>query len=246
MVASAATGEFKQILPEFLPDTGALAWQVGTPTPGGRAFRAAVDLARYPSLSAEPVRIQADRPAGVDELRFTLDGAVPTAAAPRLDAPIRLPGPTALRVRGFAGGVPVTPVATRQLWIGPLPPAPTLMLALDHALIDDPEIGVQPNDWWRRQQKLPDDPAFGPLRLVRRRHWARERRQWIKPVHLMVVDAKGLAFEGRARLRRFGTAAGDGFPTDTVRVRSEQYPSKTPPKSSTTRSPACKARSPAR
>jgi hypothetical protein len=190
---------------------GALAWQVGTPTPGGRAFRAAVDLARYPSLSAEPVRIQADRPAGVDELRFTLDGAVPTAAAPRLDAPIRLTGPTALRVRGFAGGVPVTPVATRQLWIGPLPPAPTLMLALDHALIDDPEIGVQPNDWWRRQQKLPDDPAFGPLRLVRRRHWARERRQWIKPVHLMVVDAKGLAFEGRARLRRFGTAAGDGF-----------------------------------
>ena len=35
-------------------------------------------------------------------------------------------------------------------------------------------------------------------------------------------------------------ASGDGWPTDTVRVKSEQYPSKTPPKSSTTRSPACR------
>ncbi len=35
-------------------------------------------------------------------------------------------------------------------------------------------------------------------------------------------------------------------PTDTVRVKSQQYPSKTPPKSSTTRSPAASRRSPAR
>ena len=38
----------------------------------------------------------------------------------------------------------------------------------------------------------------------------------------------------------------DGVPTETVRVRSEQYPSKTPPKSSTTRSPSTNLRSPAR
>ena len=33
-------------------------------------------------------------------------------------------------------------------------------------------------------------------------------------------------------------ASAEGGPTDTVRVKSQQYPSKTPPKSSTTRSPA--------
>ncbi len=192
-------------------EPGAFAWRVGPPTPAGREFRPAPDLAKYPSLSPGPLRVQPDRPPGVQELRYTVDGSVPTADAPRLDGPLRLTGPTALRLRGYSDGVPVTPVVTRQFWVGPPPPAPTLMLTLDPQLITDPEIGIELNDRWRRQQELPDDSALGPLRLTRRRDWARERRQWIKPAHLLALDAEGLLFDGWARVRRFTMAVGPGF-----------------------------------
>ena len=191
------------------PET--LAWRVGLPTPAGRVFRPAPDLAKYPSLSPGPFRIDIDPPSGVEELRYTLDGTVPTAEAPRLDGPLPLTRPTALRLRGYSGGVPVTAVVSRQFWVGPLPPAPTLMLALDPRLITDPEIGIELNDRWRRQQELPDDPALGPLRVTRRRGWARERRQWIKAADLLALDQDGLLFDGRARVRRFTMAVGPGF-----------------------------------
>ena len=191
------------------PET--LAWRVGLPTPAGRVFRPAPDLAKYPSLSPGPFRIELDPPSGVEELRYTLDGTVPTAEAPRLDGPLTLTRPTALRLRGYSGGVPVTAVVSRQFWVGPLPPAPTLMLALDPRLITDPEIGIELNDRWRRQQELPDDPALGPLRVTRRRGWARERRQWIKAADLLALDRDGLLFDGRARVRRFTMAVGPGF-----------------------------------
>jgi hypothetical protein len=191
-------------------EPGALAWRVGPPTPHGRTFRPAPDLARYPSLSPGPLRVGPDRPPGVEELRYTVDASVPTAVAPRLEGPLELTRPTALRLRGFAGGAPVTAIVTRQFWIGPPPAAPTLMVALDPNLLTDPEIGIIPNDRWRRQQDLPDDSALGPLRLTRRRVWARERRQWLKPAHLLALDGEGLVFDGRARVRRFTMAVGPG------------------------------------
>ena len=97
------------------------------------------------------------------------------------------------------------------------------MLTLDPQLITDPEIGIKPNDRWRRQQELPDDPALGPLRLTRRRDWARERRQWIKPAHLLVVDRDGVLFDGRARVRRHTMAVGPGFGVH-VRTRDPLRP----------------------
>jgi hypothetical protein len=190
---------------------GALAWQVGTPTPAGRQFHPGPDLARYPSLSPTPLRITPERPAGVEELRYTLDGGVPTAHSPRVEGPLQVGQPIALRLRGYSGGSPVTPIVSRQFWIGPPPAVPTLMLALDPRLIWDPDIGIEPNDRWRRQQILPDSPALGPFRLTRSRFWARERRQWIKPAHLLALDREGLLFDGRARVRRFTMAVGPGF-----------------------------------
>jgi hypothetical protein len=191
------------------PET--LAWRIGLPTPGGRAFYPPPDLAAYPSLAHEPIRISPARAPGVEELRYTLDGSVPTARAARLDGPLRLTGPTALRLRGYTRGVSVTAVVTRQFWVGPPPTAPALMLALDRRLLTDPEIGIERNDRWRRQQELPDHPALGPLRLTRRSAWASERRQWIKPAHLLALDHEGLLFDGRVRVRRFTMAVGPGF-----------------------------------
>ncbi len=205
------------------PET--LAWRVGLPTPAGRVFRPAPDLAKYPSLSPGPFQVELDRLPGVEELRYTLDGSVPTAQALRLDGPLRLTRATALRLRGYSGGAPVTSVVSRQFWVGPLPAAPTLMLALDPSLITDPEIGIELNDRWRRQQELPDDPALGPLRLTRRRAWARERRQWIKPVDLLALDRDGLLFDGRARVRRFTMAVGPGFGLH-VRTRDPVRPAR--------------------
>jgi hypothetical protein len=192
-------------------EPGAPGWRVAQATPAGRAFHAAPDLSTYPSLSPSPFQIALAPPPGVEELRYTLDGSVPTDTAPRLEGPLRVTRPTAFRLRGYSGGAPATPVVTRQFWVGPPPPAPTVMLALDPQLLSDPEIGIEPNDRWRRQQELPDDSALGPLRLTRRRDWARERRQWIKPADLLALDGEGLLFDGRARVRRFTMAVGPGF-----------------------------------
>ncbi len=191
------------------PDT--LAWRVAQATPAGRAFHPAPDLARYPSVAPTSLAVSVTPPPGVEELRYTLDGSVPTTDSPRFEGTHRMTRPTALRLRGYAGGVPVTPVATRQFWVGPPPSGPALMLALDPHLIRDPEVGIEPNDRWRRQQELPDDPALGPLRLTRRGIWARERRAYIKPAHLLAFDPEGLVFDGRARVRRFTMAVGPGL-----------------------------------
>ena len=204
-------------------EAGSRAWRVGLPTPGGRTFAAGPDLSPYPSLSRAPFRVAPNRPPGVEELRYTLDGAVPTAASPRLDRPVEVTRPTALRLRGFTGGEPVTPIVTRQFWVGAPPAGPTVMLALDPRLIWDAEFGIAPNDRWRRHQELPDDPALGPFRLTRSRVWARERRQWIKPAHLLAVDAAGPLFDGRARVRRFTTAVGPGMGFH-VRTREPRRP----------------------
>jgi hypothetical protein len=205
------------------PET--LAWRVDFAAPAGRQFHPGPDLAGYPSLSRDPLVIAPPMPPGVEEIRFTRDGAVPTMESPRLEGPLRLTQPTALRLRGYSGGAPVTPIVTRQFWVGPPPAAPTLMLALDPELISDPEIGIEVNDRWRRQQELPDDPALGPLQLTRRRDWARERRPWIKPADLLALDADGVLFDGRARVRRFTTAVGPGFGWH-IRTRDPQRPAR--------------------
>ena len=206
-------------------DLDTLAWRVGLPRPVGREFRAAPDLTGYPSVSSGPLEIRPVLSPGVEEIRYTLNGSVPTMYAPRLEGPLRLTRPTPLRLRGFSGGAPVTSIVTRQFWIGPLPAAPSLMLALDRELIGDVEIGIELNDRWRRQQELPDDPALGPFQLTRRRDWARERRQWIKPADLLALDSDGVLFDGRVRVRRFTTAVGPGFGWH-VRTEDPQQPAR--------------------
>jgi hypothetical protein len=204
-------------------EPGALAWRVAPPTPRGRRFGPAPELARYPSLSAAPLRVGVERPAGVEELRYTVDGSVPTGAAARLTGPLELTRPTALRVRGYRGGEPATPIVTRQFWVGPPPPgALALMLALDPHLLTDLEIGILPNQRWRRQQQLPDDSALGSLRLTRRRVWARERRHWLKPAHLLLVEGEEVLFQGRARIRVY---AHGGY---HLRMRDPARPTRDP------------------
>jgi hypothetical protein len=227
-----ATGAVRdELLPMDHPPTSTIqrgpgtAWAVGPPTPAGRAFSPAPDLAAYPSISPGPVRLEPALPPGVEELRYTLDGGIPTAEAPRLAGPLELTRPTALRLRGYSGGAPVTPVVTRQIWVGPPPAGPAFMLARDPRLISDPEIGIEPNDRWRRQQELADDPALGPFRLTRSRVWARARRAWIKPAHLLLLDGDGPLFEGRARVRRFTMAVGPGFGLH-VRTREPVRPTR--------------------
>ncbi len=192
-------------------EPGRRGWTEGPPTPAGQTFSRGLDLTTYPSQSPGPLRVDAGHPPGVEEVRYTLDGRVPTLEAPRLEGPLELTRPTALRLRGSSGGVPVTPIVTRQFWVGPPPAGPAFMLALDPGLISDPEIGIEPNDRWRRQQDLPDDPALGPFRHTRSRAWARARRAWIKPAHLLLLDRDGVLFDGRARVRRFTRAMGPGM-----------------------------------
>jgi hypothetical protein len=206
-------------------EPGSQAWTTGPPTPAGQAFTAGPDLAMYPSRSPGPLRVEPGRPPGVDEVRYTLDGGVPTLEAQRLEGPLELTRPTALRLRGYAKGVPVTPIVTRQFWVGPSPAGPAFMLALDPRLVTDAEIGIGPNDRWRRQQELPDDQALGPFRLTRSRAWARARRPWIKPAHLLLLDRDGVLFDGRARVRRFTTAVGPGMGLH-VRTRDPVRPAR--------------------
>jgi hypothetical protein len=206
-------------------DPGALAWRVGLPTPAGQAFHPPPDLTPYPSVSAGPLRIEPARSPGVEEFRYTVDGSVPTLGAPRLETSLRLTKPTTLRLRGYAGGAPVTSIVTRQFWVGPLPDAPTLMVALDPHLIGDAEVGIVPNDRWRRQQEFPDNPALGPLQLTRRRVWSGERRHWIKPGHLLALDREGVLYDGRARIRRFTMAVGPGFGFH-IRTRDPVHPAR--------------------
>jgi hypothetical protein len=172
------------------------------PSPGGMTVRPAPDLSAYPSVSATPLRLVIAPPAGVDELRYTRDGSVPGDASPRLEGSLEIARSGVVRLRGYTAGKPSTPIVTRQFWIGPLPRAAAVMLALDSRLVSDPELGFDPNNVWRkRPQTLPGPPALRALQRTRDREWAAWRSAWTKPAHLLLLDAAGVLFDGPVRVR---------------------------------------------
>ncbi len=173
-----------------------------SPTPAGALIRPAPDLAAYPSVSPTPLRIGVTRPDGVDELRYTRDGSVPGDASPRLEGPLEIARSGVVRLRGYTAGRPSTPIVTRQFWIGPLPRAAVVMLALDRRLVSDPELGFDPNNVWRkRPQTLPGPPALRALQRARDREWAAWRSASTKAAHLLLLDAAGVLFDGPVRVR---------------------------------------------
>jgi hypothetical protein len=165
-----------------MPD-GAEGFRFAIPTPGGRDFVVAPDLGTAPSLAAEPFHLHVETPAGVEALRYTLDGSIPDAASPRLDAPLLVARPTVLRVRGFTGEDPLTAVATRQFWVGAVPEAAVAMVALDPLGLYDPEVGIIANN-------------------------AGRGKAWERVAHVLLFDAAGIVLEGYTGLR---THAGRGF-----------------------------------
>jgi hypothetical protein len=162
---------------------GGDAFRLGPPTPLGRTLSPVPDTRAFPSVVVEPFSLRLDAPPGVEALHYTLDGSVPTAADPVLDGPLRIEGPTALRIRGFAGGRAATPVATRQFFVGPLPEAAVVMAALDSRALRDPEIGIVPNNAGR---------GFA----------------WERVAHVLIFDREAVYFDGDAGLR---THAGNGI-----------------------------------
>jgi hypothetical protein len=186
----------------FARDGGTGGWRIAAPSPGGRPFRAAPDLAGLPSVAAEPLRVEIPRPAGIDALHFSRDGAIPTAGHPRLDGPLVLDTSGVLRVRGFAGGRPATAVATRQFWIGAPPAEPALMLAVDPALLHDFEIGILHNWLWQRR---PASTAIMQSRVLDTRPPADRPgpgRLWEAAAHLLIVGPGGVAYDGAVGLQR--------------------------------------------
>lgn len=117
------------------------------PTPGGAPpLLPPPDTRAFPSLAPEPFELALPPPPGVESLRYTLDGSVPGAESPVLAAPLRIAAPSVLRLRGFDGARPCTPVATRQFWVGPTPDRAVVLLAADPRQLFDPESGIVPNN----------------------------------------------------------------------------------------------------
>ena len=175
------------------PDGGD-AFRFAAPTPAGRAFGPAPDTGAFPSLAAVPFDLRVEAPPGVEALRYTLDGSVPNAASPRLEGPLPIAGPAVLRMRGFAGGQPVTPVATRQFWVGPPPEVAVAMVALDPKALDDPEVGIVPNNAGRGMA-------------------------WERAAHVLLLDPDGVILDGHAGLRTHAGSGADRGRTTSFQLR---------------------------
>ena len=152
------------------------------PTPLGRALAPAPDLSGFPSVSRDPLVLRVELPPGIDELRHTLDGSLPGADSVRLEGPLRLDGPTVLRVRGFRDGRAATPVASRIVHVGAPPAQLTVMLGIDRRILHDPEFGIVPNN-------------------------AGRGAAWERPARVLILDGRGVYLDGEAGLR---THAGAG------------------------------------
>jgi len=152
------------------------------PTPWGRGLAPAPDLSGPPSVSSEPVSVSVEVPPGVEELTYTLDGAVPGPDAAPVAGPIVLAHPAVLRVRGFTAGRPATPVATRAFWVGARPDALVVLLGIDPRALSDPEWGIVPNN-------------------------AERGAAWERVAHALVFDGEGVVLDAPVGLR---THAGSG------------------------------------
>ncbi len=71
---------------------------------------------------------------GREEIRYTLNGSIPTAASPLYDAPIMLYTSARLRARAFTGGIPAGPGTDRMILLSPYRSATI-------TLTDPPESG---------------------------------------------------------------------------------------------------------
>jgi hypothetical protein len=180
----------------------ARAWRAGAPSPGGVAMLPAPDLSAYPSVSAGPLRVTLARAPGVDAFHYSRDGAVPTVRHPRLEGALSITQPSVLRVGGFAEGQPVTPIATRQFWIGPLPADPALMVAVDPQLLYDKETGILPNFRWHRRWRYPGATVGGTLQRQRLASRPSPGKLWEPVAHLLVVDSTGVLHDGPVGLQR--------------------------------------------
>lgn len=152
------------------------------PTPWGRALAPAPDLTGPPSVSSDPLSVSVDVPPGVERLTYTLDGAVPGPDAAPVEGAIVLARPAVLRVRGFASGRPVTPVATRAFWVGARPDALVVLLGIDPWALVDPEWGIVPNN-------------------------AERGAAWERVAYALVFDREGVVLDAPVGLR---THAGSG------------------------------------
>lgn len=152
------------------------------PTPWGHALSPAPDLSGPPSLSRDPLTVSVDVPPGVEQLTYTLDGAVPGPDSPPVDGPIVVARPAVLRVRGFAGGRPQTPVATRAFWVGARPEALVVLLGIDPRALTDPEWGIVPNN-------------------------AERGAAWERVAQALILDGEGVVLDAAVGLR---THAGSG------------------------------------
>lgn len=80
-----------------------------------------------------------------DDVRYTLNGALPTAADPVFPGSLAVTEPTTLRLRAFRDNAWPSPPVTRVFWPGPLPAVPVVWLAADEANLRDRHRGILVN-----------------------------------------------------------------------------------------------------
>jgi len=181
---------------------GADAFAVGSPSPGDTSLGPPPDLDATPTFSESAISIPPPA-SDAEELRYTLDGSIPTTraplftnwltisgayhrshdgpdgAGPSMDGGTTSVSSVVLSVRGFTAGLPSTDTAIRQFWVGPPPDVPVLCIATEPAYLDYTDLGI-----FNRRKK--------------------RGRDWERRSHVLLFDGTDVAFDGLAGLRSHG------------------------------------------
>jgi hypothetical protein len=90
------------------------------------------DFAPPPGIHPRPVQVTLSSPLPEGfEVRFTIDGTIPGAESPRLNAPLSIEVNTLIRAAAFSGGQRVTRVTAASYFIQERPPLPLFSIAID-------------------------------------------------------------------------------------------------------------------
>ena len=167
------------------PPDGGPEWLVlATPTPGasngggfeGYAPTVAVSPAggRYPS----GVTVELSATSTDAQIRYTLDGSVPTKSSAAVEADLAIATTSVLRVRAFEDGLLPGPVTTATYLVDGRQQFPVVSLATDPGNLFDYDAGIY---------------VFGPeADSTRVPYWGSNFWQdWERPVHVEWIEADG-------------------------------------------------------
>jgi len=121
----------------------------GQPTPGAanrsKPYLGCLGSPRFAKpagLYSQPIDLEINPPDSFSELRFTLDGSLPSPEAERYAEAIHLSEPTVVRVRAFRTGFLPGPVTTGSYLIGEEGHLPVASIATSPINLFDPDHGI--------------------------------------------------------------------------------------------------------